>query len=135
MAIRLRAEINLLSCLAMSYARSVLHAVLAFALLLAPMMPKAAQAQQQAAGAVVAIDAEHAHHGHQDASASATTDTACDQHADCDGLCCAVCAHCATAAPAHPALTAFFRPVQTPAKSHLRSTLVASSPNRPPQGV
>lgn len=112
---------------------SVLHSLLALALMLAPLVSTAMPVDSSAAPVAITADAGHAHH---DTSVEIPSDSApCDQHANCDGMCCAACAHCVTGAPmcAHP--TSDFRPVQTPAHSHLHSTLVVSSPSRPPQAV
>lgn len=120
----------------MTSLRFLLHSLLALALLVAPLASNAAPIEHHAAMDAIAGDAAHAQHEHHDTSAPVPSKPApCDQHADCDGLCCAACAHCATAALARSTPTAYFRPIQTPAEPHLHSTLVVSSPSRPPQAV
>jgi len=115
-------------------ARSLFRCILALALSLAPLISTATSVERPAPSAAVTAAAGHAHAGHHGAAAEVSSDSApCDQHANCEGVCCAACAHCVSGAPA--CATAAFRPVQAPAESHLHSTLVVSSPSRPPQAV
>ncbi len=114
--------------------KSVLHRLLALALMLAPLVSTAMPIEQSVAPAAVATGAGHAHYGAHDASIPPTSESVpCGQHADCDSQCCAACAHCATAVPAPVDTGMRFRPVQAAIETYLHSTLVVSSPSRPPQ--
>ena len=111
----------------------VLHSLLALALLLAPLVSTAMPMESAVAPAAVTADAEHAHHH---TSVEGSSDSApCDQHANCEGTCCAACAHCVTGAPMRANPTSDYHPVQAPAESRLHSTLVVSSPSRPPNAA
>lgn len=115
---------------------SVLHRLLALALLLAPLVSTAMPVEGSVEAAAMTAEAGHAHAAHGDASAEVSSDSMpCDQHANCEGMCCAACAHCVTGAPMRVDPTSDFRPVQAPGESRLHSTLVVSAPSRPPQAV
>ncbi len=117
-------------------ARSLLHCILVLALSLAPLVSTAMPVERPAANDTVTVGAGHAHAGHHDAAVQVLSDTApCDQHANCDGVCCAACAHCVAGAPMRANPTSDFQPVQAPGESRLHSTLVVSSPSRPPQAA
>ncbi len=116
----------------------------AVALLGAPVLP--------AVASVTADDSIHAAHGSAGvASAGATAmhadhgktakatepgysnpSSACYQHDQCGGKCCATCAQCFTATSVLPAFSVRSHAVQSPIVLRLHDRLVAAVHNRPP---
>ena len=112
--------------------------VIAFALLLAPVLPQLALAfnVHPAHGQHQLGHSEHAAHAEQHAvhdQAQVSDDGACDQQASCGGSCCAACAYHGMAAPVISTDGATLRSVQTAGRQHLHDILIVSSLSRPPK--
>ena len=127
-----------------TFSQWVISLAVAVALLGAPVLPAAASAtaddavhaahgSASVAGAVAA--AMHADHG-KTAKAAEQSDgnpsSACYQHDQCSGKCCATCAQCFTVTFVLPVSSVRSHAVQSPIVLRLHDRLVVAVHNRPP---